>query len=256
MLPVMRWQRERLAGKPSLTQLPSVSQESSYSFALKCLISLSTIILLGLIIMYHAREIQVSGSSGPQRGRDGPRQGWGQHETRGGSSCGGQGQTPDRGPPCSHLTWSLRALGSGVTRLWGLCIGARPWKSPGFSCESCLHPQHNVCDTPQHPRKDLRAPCGFLMLLRPLPSDSELKLAPVHATCAPWKRFFQPFKEDLWIITRCFFLARVTGLQAESCCNKTLNSPQRASDPGWSWTHVARGRVRVCRDSGLRSGAF
>lgn len=35
-------------------------QESSYSFALKCLISLSTVILLGLIIMYHAREIQVS----------------------------------------------------------------------------------------------------------------------------------------------------------------------------------------------------
>lgn len=35
-------------------------QESSYSFALKCLISLSTVILLCLIIMYHAREIQVS----------------------------------------------------------------------------------------------------------------------------------------------------------------------------------------------------
>ncbi|XP_053536488.1 small conductance calcium-activated potassium channel protein 1b isoform X2 [Ictalurus punctatus] len=34
-------------------------QESSYSFALKCLISLSTLILLGLIIMYHAREIQL-----------------------------------------------------------------------------------------------------------------------------------------------------------------------------------------------------
>ncbi|XP_066552403.1 small conductance calcium-activated potassium channel protein 1a [Amia ocellicauda] len=33
--------------------------ESSYSFALKCLISLSTVILLGLIIMYHAREIQL-----------------------------------------------------------------------------------------------------------------------------------------------------------------------------------------------------
>ncbi|RMB89745.1 hypothetical protein DUI87_33760 [Hirundo rustica rustica] len=37
------------------------SQESSYSFALKCLISLSTLILLGLIVMYHAREIQVRG---------------------------------------------------------------------------------------------------------------------------------------------------------------------------------------------------
>lgn len=34
-------------------------QESLYSLALKCLISLSTIILLGLIIIYHAREIQV-----------------------------------------------------------------------------------------------------------------------------------------------------------------------------------------------------
>ncbi|XP_039180281.1 small conductance calcium-activated potassium channel protein 1 isoform X2 [Crotalus tigris] len=35
------------------------SKDSSYSFALKCLISLSTAILLGLIIMYHAREIQL-----------------------------------------------------------------------------------------------------------------------------------------------------------------------------------------------------
>ncbi|XP_048648134.1 small conductance calcium-activated potassium channel protein 2-like [Marmota marmota marmota] len=32
---------------------------SLYSLALKCLISLSTIILLGLIIVYHAREIQL-----------------------------------------------------------------------------------------------------------------------------------------------------------------------------------------------------
>ncbi|RXM97050.1 Small conductance calcium-activated potassium channel protein 2 [Acipenser ruthenus] len=32
---------------------------SLYSLALKCLISLSTIILLGLIIVYHAREIQI-----------------------------------------------------------------------------------------------------------------------------------------------------------------------------------------------------
>lgn len=30
-----------------------------YSLALKCLISLSTVILLGLIIAYHAREVQV-----------------------------------------------------------------------------------------------------------------------------------------------------------------------------------------------------
>ncbi|XP_057712855.1 small conductance calcium-activated potassium channel protein 1a isoform X1 [Corythoichthys intestinalis] len=35
------------------------NKDSSYSFALKCLISLSTVILLGLIIMYHAREIQL-----------------------------------------------------------------------------------------------------------------------------------------------------------------------------------------------------
>lgn len=31
-----------------------------YSLALKCLISLSTVILLGLIIAYHAREVQVT----------------------------------------------------------------------------------------------------------------------------------------------------------------------------------------------------
>ncbi|OPJ86636.1 small conductance calcium-activated potassium channel protein 1 isoform B [Patagioenas fasciata monilis] len=35
------------------------TKESSYSFALKCLISLSTVILLGLIVMYHTREIQL-----------------------------------------------------------------------------------------------------------------------------------------------------------------------------------------------------
>ncbi|XP_031460640.1 small conductance calcium-activated potassium channel protein 2 [Phasianus colchicus] len=35
------------------------TKESLYSLALKCLISLSTIILLGLIIVYHAREIQL-----------------------------------------------------------------------------------------------------------------------------------------------------------------------------------------------------
>ena len=40
--------------------LLSVLQASLYSLALKCLISLSTIILLGLIIVYHAREIQVT----------------------------------------------------------------------------------------------------------------------------------------------------------------------------------------------------
>ncbi|XP_035245821.1 small conductance calcium-activated potassium channel protein 2 isoform X4 [Anguilla anguilla] len=34
-------------------------KESLYSLALKCLISLSTLILLGLIIIYHAREIQL-----------------------------------------------------------------------------------------------------------------------------------------------------------------------------------------------------
>ncbi|NP_001117783.1 potassium channel TSK2 [Oncorhynchus mykiss] len=34
-------------------------KESLYSLALKCLISLSTIILLGLVIIYHAREIQL-----------------------------------------------------------------------------------------------------------------------------------------------------------------------------------------------------
>lgn len=37
----------------------TVLQASLYSLALKCLISLSTIILLGLIIVYHAREIQL-----------------------------------------------------------------------------------------------------------------------------------------------------------------------------------------------------
>ncbi|KAJ7993188.1 hypothetical protein DPEC_G00269850 [Dallia pectoralis] len=35
------------------------TKESSCSFALKCLISLSTAVLLGLIVMYHAREIQL-----------------------------------------------------------------------------------------------------------------------------------------------------------------------------------------------------
>ncbi|ELK32294.1 Small conductance calcium-activated potassium channel protein 1 [Myotis davidii] len=40
------------------------TKESLYSFALKCLISLSTVILLGLVILYHAREIQVSAQLG------------------------------------------------------------------------------------------------------------------------------------------------------------------------------------------------
>ncbi|XP_007897053.1 small conductance calcium-activated potassium channel protein 2 isoform X1 [Callorhinchus milii] len=35
------------------------TKESLYSLALKCLISLSTVILLGLIVVYHAREIQL-----------------------------------------------------------------------------------------------------------------------------------------------------------------------------------------------------
>ncbi|XP_023562987.1 small conductance calcium-activated potassium channel protein 1 isoform X1 [Octodon degus] len=35
------------------------TKASLYSFALKCLISLSTIILLGLVVLYHAREIQL-----------------------------------------------------------------------------------------------------------------------------------------------------------------------------------------------------
>lgn len=38
-----------------------VLQESIYSYVLKGLISFSTAILLGLIVMYHAREIQVCG---------------------------------------------------------------------------------------------------------------------------------------------------------------------------------------------------
>jgi hypothetical protein len=44
-----------------------VLQASLYSLALKCLISLSTIILLGLIIVYHAREIQVTVSAAYER---------------------------------------------------------------------------------------------------------------------------------------------------------------------------------------------
>lgn len=36
-----------------------------FSLALKCLISLSTIILLGLIIAYHTREVQVGGPAPP-----------------------------------------------------------------------------------------------------------------------------------------------------------------------------------------------
>lgn len=44
---------------PSLTLSPFLLQDSMFSLALKCLISLSTIILLGLIIAYHTREVQV-----------------------------------------------------------------------------------------------------------------------------------------------------------------------------------------------------
>ncbi|KAK6326856.1 hypothetical protein J4Q44_G00025010 [Coregonus suidteri] len=36
-----------------------INHSSMYSLALKCLISLSTVILLGLIIAYHAREVQL-----------------------------------------------------------------------------------------------------------------------------------------------------------------------------------------------------
>ena len=39
--------------------IKEIFQSHAPSFLLKCLISLSTIILLGLIIAYHAREIQV-----------------------------------------------------------------------------------------------------------------------------------------------------------------------------------------------------
>lgn len=38
-----------------------------FSLALKCLISLSTVILLGLIIAYHTREVQVCPRTHPQR---------------------------------------------------------------------------------------------------------------------------------------------------------------------------------------------
>lgn len=45
------------------------SQDSMFSLALKCLISLSTVILLGLIIAYHTREVQVGpGGAGGERG--------------------------------------------------------------------------------------------------------------------------------------------------------------------------------------------
>lgn len=38
-------------------------QDSVYSYVLKGLISLSTVILLGLIVLYHTREIQVCNKS-------------------------------------------------------------------------------------------------------------------------------------------------------------------------------------------------
>ncbi|KAL6068716.1 hypothetical protein STEG23_029879, partial [Scotinomys teguina] len=40
------------------TPVKAPEQDSMFSLALKCLISLSTIILLGLIIAYHTREVQ------------------------------------------------------------------------------------------------------------------------------------------------------------------------------------------------------
>lgn len=50
----------RAVGVPAADALPAVSlQDSMFSLALKCLISLSTVILLGLIIAYHTREVQV-----------------------------------------------------------------------------------------------------------------------------------------------------------------------------------------------------
>ncbi|XP_078054863.1 small conductance calcium-activated potassium channel protein 2-like [Mustelus asterias] len=44
---------------PPLLKSVSPANASLYSLALKCLISLSTVILLGLIVVYHAREIQL-----------------------------------------------------------------------------------------------------------------------------------------------------------------------------------------------------
>lgn len=64
MLPEQNAQVWGSEGSPTPQHLPTVfflsAQESLYSFALKCLISLSTVILLGLVVLYHAREIQVS----------------------------------------------------------------------------------------------------------------------------------------------------------------------------------------------------
>ncbi|ELW62443.1 Small conductance calcium-activated potassium channel protein 3 [Tupaia chinensis] len=51
---------QKAAHIPSLHSLvPSQEMDSMFSLALKCLISLSTIILLGLIIAYHTREVQL-----------------------------------------------------------------------------------------------------------------------------------------------------------------------------------------------------
>ncbi|NWI17794.1 KCNN3 protein, partial [Crypturellus soui] len=48
------------------------SKDSMFSLALKCLISLSTVILLGLIVAYHTREVQVGpAAAGGRRGRPG-----------------------------------------------------------------------------------------------------------------------------------------------------------------------------------------
>lgn len=47
------------ASPPPNTHPALTLQDSMFSLALKCLISLSTVILLGLIIAYHTREVQV-----------------------------------------------------------------------------------------------------------------------------------------------------------------------------------------------------
>lgn len=58
----MPWPALPVPGAPFLAALilsPFLLQGSMFSLALKCLISLSTIILLGLIVAYHTREVQV-----------------------------------------------------------------------------------------------------------------------------------------------------------------------------------------------------
>lgn len=55
-----------------LILFPFLRQDSMFSLALKCLISLSTIILLGLIIAYHTREVQVGADARALPFRFGP----------------------------------------------------------------------------------------------------------------------------------------------------------------------------------------